>query len=150
MDIVKQSLAITFVFALLWAALWFLRKRGNVRIGFPRAHAAHGVLESRGKLALGPQHSIHVVRFGEQDMVVAVHPAGVTLLRGPSRIPLANARGSEASIHRQEASSPGGLVLGQTKASRQPLAKHAVVKPSAGQNFGRPSYPTDAVGPGIV
>ena len=84
MDIVRQSLAITFVFALLSAALWFLRKRGNIRAGFPRARAAHGVLESRGKLALGPQHSIHVVRIGERDMVVAVHPAGVTLLYRPS------------------------------------------------------------------
>jgi len=84
MDIVKQSLAITFVFTLLWAALWFLRQRGNVRIGFPRARAAHGLLESRGKLALGPQHSIHVVRIGGQDMVLAVHPAGVTLLSPPS------------------------------------------------------------------
>ena len=84
MDIVRQSLAITFVFAMLWAALWILRKRGNIRIGFPRAGAARSVLESRGKLALGPQHSIHVVRIGERDMVVAVHPAGVTLLCPPS------------------------------------------------------------------
>ena len=80
MDILRQSLAITFVFALLWAALWFLRKRGNIRIGLPRVRAAQSVLESRGRLALGPQHSIHVVRVGDRDMVVAVHPAGVTVL----------------------------------------------------------------------
>lgn len=84
MDIVKQSLAITFVFALMWAALWFLRKRGNVRLGFPKARAQNGLLESRGKLALGPLHSIHVVRIGEQDMIIAVHPAGVTQLSRPS------------------------------------------------------------------
>jgi len=80
MDIVRQSLAITFVFALLWAALWFLRKRGNIRIGFPKARDTNAVLESRAKLALGPQHSIHVIRIDKRDMVVAVHPAGVTLL----------------------------------------------------------------------
>jgi flagellar biogenesis protein FliO len=85
MDIVRQSLAITFVFALLWAALWLLKKRGNIRIGLPRTRAAHGVLESRGKLALGPLHSIHIVRIGEQDMIIAVHPAGVTQLSRPSR-----------------------------------------------------------------
>ncbi len=84
MDILRQSLAITFVFALLWAALWFLRRRGNIRIGFPKARAAAAVLESRAKLALGPQHSIHVIRIDERDMVVAVHPAGVTLLYRPS------------------------------------------------------------------
>lgn len=92
MDILRQSLAIAFVFALLGAALWFLRKRGNIRIGFPRARAARGVLESRGKLALGPQHSIHVVRIGERDMVVAVHPAGVTVLCRPA--PAADSIGS--------------------------------------------------------
>ena len=84
MDIVRQSLAITFVFALLWAALWFLRRRGNIRIGFPKVRATNAVLESRGKLALGPQHTVHVIRIGDQDMVVAVHPAGVTLLYPPS------------------------------------------------------------------
>jgi flagellar biogenesis protein FliO len=84
MDIVRQSLAITFVLALLWAALWFLRRRGNIGIGFPKARATTAVLESRAKLALGPQHSIHVIRVDERDMVVAVHPAGVTLLYRPS------------------------------------------------------------------
>jgi flagellar biosynthetic protein FliO len=87
MDILRQSLAITFVFALLWAALWFLRKRGTIRIGFPKVRGAQSVLESRGRLALGPQHSIHVVRVGERDMVVAVHPAGVTVLCRASQSP---------------------------------------------------------------
>ena len=84
MNMVRQSLAITFVFALLWTALWFLRKRGSIRLGFPRARVTNDVLESRGKLALSPQHSIHIVRIGERDVVVAVHPAGVTLLYRPS------------------------------------------------------------------
>jgi len=86
MDILRQSLAITFVFAFLWAALWFLRRRGNIRIGFPRVRAGQSVLESRGKLALSPQHSIHVIRIGERDIVVAVHPAGVTVLCRASQV----------------------------------------------------------------
>jgi flagellar biogenesis protein FliO len=93
MDILRQSLAILFVFALLWAALWFLRMRGNIRIGFPRARPPQRVLESRGKLALGPQHSLHAVRIGERDLVVAVHPAGVTVLCRSSRAAGAIGRG---------------------------------------------------------
>ena len=80
MDIVRQSLAITFVFALLWAALWLLRKKGAIRFGSRKWSGERGVLESRGKLALSQQHSIHLVRIGQRDMVLALHPSGVTLL----------------------------------------------------------------------
>jgi flagellar biogenesis protein FliO len=90
MDIVRQSLAITFVFALLWLALWLLRRRGALRIGFPRfgiprlgfekTRAEHTLLESQAKLALSAQHSVHLVRIGQRELVIAVHPSGVTLL----------------------------------------------------------------------
>ncbi|HYL77315.1 MAG TPA: flagellar biosynthetic protein FliO [Bryobacteraceae bacterium] len=80
MDIVRQSLAITFVFALLWLALWLLRRRGSLRFGFPKGRADHSLLESRAKLALSAQHSVHLVRIGQRELLVAVHPSGVTLL----------------------------------------------------------------------
>ena len=87
MDIIRQSLALTFVFALLWAALWFLRRKNMIGIGFPKARAQRGLLESRGRLALGAQHSVHLVRIGERSLVLGVHPSGITLLselpRGP-------------------------------------------------------------------
>ena len=80
MDVVKQSLAITFVFVLLWAALWFLRKRGSAAISFPHSKAKNGLLESRAKLSLTAQHSVHLVRVGDREVVLAVHPSGVTML----------------------------------------------------------------------
>lgn len=80
MDIVRQSLAITFVFALLWTAIWLLRRKGGIRTGARKTPGGCGVLESRGKLVLSQQHVIHVVRTGQQDLVLALHPAGVTLL----------------------------------------------------------------------
>ena len=82
MDIVRQSLAITFVFATLWLALWLLRRRGALRIRFPkgRGDASASLLESRAKVTLSSQHSVHLVRIGQRELVVAVHPAGVTLL----------------------------------------------------------------------
>jgi flagellar biosynthetic protein FliO len=78
MDVLRQSLAITFVFLLLWAALWFLRKRRRVSSLTGRANK--GLMESRAKLALSAQHSVHLVRIGDRDLVVAVYPSGVTLL----------------------------------------------------------------------
>jgi len=78
MDIVRQSLAITFVFALLWGALWFLRKKRLA--GFSRRTARHAHLESIAKLALTGQHSIHIVRAGDRELVLGLHSSGVTLL----------------------------------------------------------------------
>ena len=78
MDIVRQSLAITFVFALLWGALWFLRKKGAA--GFPKRHSGARLLESVAKLPLSGQHSVHVVRVGDRELVLGLHPSGVTLL----------------------------------------------------------------------
>lgn len=77
MDIARQSLAIVFVLALLWAALWLLRKRGWAGL---RTKAVHGVLESRGKLTLTARHSIHLVRVGDRSLILALHPEGVTFL----------------------------------------------------------------------
>ena len=78
MDVIRQSLAITFVFLLLWAALWFLRKKRG--IVFTPRRTNNGFLETRGKLALSAQHTVHVVRIGDRDLVLAVHPSGMILL----------------------------------------------------------------------
>jgi len=78
MDVIRQSLAITFVFLLLWAALWFLKKKRA--ISFSAGRPKKGLLESRAKLALSPQHALHLVRIGDRDLILAVHPSGITLL----------------------------------------------------------------------
>jgi len=78
MDIVRQSLAIVFVFALLWTALSFLRKKGWTRSW--KTKALPGLLESRGKLALTARHSIHLIRIGDRSLILALHPDGVTFL----------------------------------------------------------------------
>ena len=79
MDIVRQSLAITLVLALLWAALWLLRRKGALGIASRKA-GDPGSIESHGRLALSQQHSIHVVRVRDRELVLALHPSGVTLL----------------------------------------------------------------------
>jgi flagellar biosynthetic protein FliO len=81
MDILRQSLAVALVFALLWLALWLLRKRNGIRIGLLAAPPGRGPLESLGRLALGPQHALHVVRAGEKELILAIHPHGITVLR---------------------------------------------------------------------
>jgi flagellar biogenesis protein FliO len=79
MDIVRESLAIVFVFALLWTALWFVRKKGWAGM-IRRTKPLPGLLESRGKLMLTARHSVHVIRIGDRNLILALHPDGVTFL----------------------------------------------------------------------
>ena len=80
MDVLRQLWAIALVLGLLWAALWALRKRGAIR--FRQSHAPNSgvTLISLARLTLGPQHSLHWVRIGARDVLVAVHPSGITSL----------------------------------------------------------------------
>ena len=77
MDWIRQIAAIAFVFGLLGGALWWLRRRGMAdwrTAGSP----ARMILVDR--LRLTPQHSIHIVRVGKRNFLVAVHTGGCTLL----------------------------------------------------------------------
>ena len=78
MDVIRQSIAITFVFLLLWAAVWLLRKKPG--ISFSKGRANKNIVESCAKVALTAQHSLHLVRIRDRELVLAVHPAGVTVL----------------------------------------------------------------------
>ena len=68
---------------LCWAALWALRRGG--RDEFAQAgrgrRRARTQMESLERLALTPQHSLHLVKIGGPRCVVATHPQGCALLR---------------------------------------------------------------------
>lgn len=80
MEIARQVSAVMLVFALLAAALWTLRRGGSWRIAqglrTPRARS----LEAVERLALTPQHSLHLVKIGGREVVVATYPQGCVLL----------------------------------------------------------------------
>lgn len=78
MDLVRQSLAIVFVLTLLWVALWFVRKKGWSAAKGTRP--SKGLLELRGRIALTPRHSIHLVRIGDRTLAIGIHPEGFTIL----------------------------------------------------------------------
>jgi len=82
MDVLREILAIAFVFALLWTALWLLRKRGgpSIRLGSGRLRGVSQLIESQGKLALSAQHSLHLIRAGERQVLIGIHPAGFTVI----------------------------------------------------------------------
>jgi flagellar biogenesis protein FliO len=80
MEIARQVSAVILVFALLDAALWMLRRGGSLRFGRgPRAPGARS-LQAVERLALTPQHSLHLVKIGGREVVVATYPQGCVLL----------------------------------------------------------------------
>ena len=91
MDIVRQSLAIVFVFALFWTALWLCGRKDGLGCGEPIF--CPNRLESRGKLVLSARHSIHLIRIGDRNLILALHPEGVTFLGDAA--PRTVARGSK-------------------------------------------------------
>ena len=85
-EMLRESLALAFVFVLLGLALWTIRKK-NWRL----SATTPGALESCGKLTLSARHSIHLIRIGDRHLIVALHPEGVTALGdaalGAGRVP---------------------------------------------------------------
>ncbi len=93
MDLIRESLGITVVFLLLWAALWMLKKKGIVGMRVIGNRSAETpCLRIVDKIRLTPQHSVHVVSVEGRRMVVGVHPTGFTLLE-PAPATLARAAG---------------------------------------------------------
>lgn len=79
MEIVRQVLAVLVVFGALGGALWALRRRGAA--GWSGMHRKKvGRIEVIERVVLSPQHTLHLVRFGDRVLLVAAHAGGCTLL----------------------------------------------------------------------
>jgi hypothetical protein len=88
----RQFLSVMLVFALLGAVLVALRKGGIASIrngvaslgaktlGLGRMQARTKSFESVERMALTPQHALHLVRIHGREVVIATHPRGCELL----------------------------------------------------------------------
>ena len=84
MGIARDLGAVAMVLGLLAAAVWFLRRTGAALprpFRLPAARKARK-LEAIERVALTPQHALHLVRFGQREMIVSTHPQGCTVLAG--------------------------------------------------------------------
>jgi flagellar biogenesis protein FliO len=80
-DLFRQLLGVGFVFALLGAALLVLRRKGAVAfIPRPKRSGESRELQIVERLALTPQHSLHLVRVKGREILVAVSPSGCSIL----------------------------------------------------------------------
>ena len=83
MDSIQPVLAVLFVLGTLGGALYWLRAKGVAKFngkGFGRSGARQ--MHALERLALTPQHSLHLVSVGGKTLLVAVSPGGCTVLEG--------------------------------------------------------------------
>jgi len=83
MESIQQALSVLLVLGLLGGTLWWLRRRGMARFAFRTPGTGRRksiqVLE---RMALTPQHSLHLVRVADRTMLIAASPAGCSILEG--------------------------------------------------------------------
>jgi flagellar biogenesis protein FliO len=80
MEFVQELAAVGAVLSLLTATLWWLRRRnfaGVLHLKRPGGRR----LERLERLSLGPQHTLHLVRVGDMDLLLASTPAGCALVQ---------------------------------------------------------------------
>jgi flagellar biogenesis protein FliO len=80
MEMARQVISVLAVFALLGAMLWMLRNGGFARFRGFGVKARVRQLESVERLVLTANHSLHLIRIGGKEVVVATHPQGCALL----------------------------------------------------------------------
>jgi flagellar biogenesis protein FliO len=80
MDAIQQTGAVAGVLTLLFVTLWWLKRRGFTGVPSLAGRAAGRRLECLERLALGPQHTLHLVRIGSGALLIASSPAGCAVM----------------------------------------------------------------------
>jgi flagellar biosynthetic protein FliO len=79
MEAMRELAAAALVLGLLGVLIWRVR-RGGFGGMLAAANSRARRIQSVERLALGAQHSLHLVRVGEQAMLVAAYPSGCSLI----------------------------------------------------------------------
>jgi flagellar biosynthetic protein FliO len=84
MEAIQQMAAVALVLLLLGATLWVLRRRGFAGVTLGKKSSGRR-MECLERLSLGPQHTLHLVRVGEKELLLALSPSGCSLLESFAR-----------------------------------------------------------------
>jgi flagellar biosynthetic protein FliO len=81
MEMFQQLFAIFVVLGVLCGGVWLLKRKG---FAYSRARrpngAGHPRLEVLDRLALSPNHSLHLVRMADRTLLIGLSPNGCNLL----------------------------------------------------------------------
>lgn len=80
MEILQQLLAVGLVLGALFALVWVMKRKGWARSGLRNSRDAHSQLEVIERLALTPQHSVHLIRLADRILLVGLSPGGCNVL----------------------------------------------------------------------
>lgn len=82
-SLARQIFSVLLVFSLLALALWKLR-RGSASVNFAtpwkRSVSTTRSLDRVERLALTPQHSLHLIRVQGREILIATHPQGCSFI----------------------------------------------------------------------
>jgi flagellar biosynthetic protein FliO len=84
MEGIQQMAAVALVLLLLGVTLWVVRRRGFTGVALGRRAPARR-LECLERMPLGPQHTLHLVRVGDTELLLASSPSGCFLLENFAR-----------------------------------------------------------------
>lgn len=77
----RQAVSVLLVFFLLGLTLWKLRRTGSaLRPPWRRNNVSGKTMHPVERLALTPQHVLHLVRVDGREVLIATHPQGCSLL----------------------------------------------------------------------
>ena len=82
MESIQQALSVVLVLGLLGGALWWLRRKGMAQFALKTPGGKRRAIQVVERLALTPQHSLHLVRVADRTMLIAASPAGCSILEG--------------------------------------------------------------------
>jgi flagellar biogenesis protein FliO len=85
MESLGSALAAVFVLFLLAGTLFWLRRRGIASFSLPAMTNQKRRMEVVERVALGPQHALHLVRINGRAVLVATAPGGCQVLAGGDR-----------------------------------------------------------------
>ena len=80
MDTFRQMLSVMVVLASLGGLLWWLRRKGLARFDFRASNGRVRSLRLVERLALTPQHTLHLVEVQGRTILVATSQSGCSIL----------------------------------------------------------------------
>jgi flagellar biogenesis protein FliO len=100
MEAGNQAMAVLLVMGLLAGMMWWLRKKGGRgAVAWPvRKRRGEGRLQAMERVQLSATHSVHLVRFGDRALLLAVSPAGVNPIEISSWSSLAGTPANDTEV----------------------------------------------------
>lgn len=82
----QQLFGIVIVFALLGGMLLLLRRKGGKLLPLTRGTRPGRSIQVIERTALTANHSLHLVEFNGQRLLLGVSPGGIEVLQGVARL----------------------------------------------------------------